>query len=118
LKAELAAKTTYGLVAEEYIQKKEREGRLPATIKKSRWFLELPGGIANRPIALVTPHELLDVLKRVKRRGYHETALRLRSFAGRAFRYGFATLRTERNSADILRVSLTAPKLKHHAAII
>ncbi len=90
----------------------------PATIKKARWFLELLGGIANRPIALVTPHELLDVLKRVERRGHHETARRLRSFAGRIFRYGFATLRTERNPADILRGALTVPKVKHHAAII
>lgn len=118
LKAELAAQTTFGLVAEEYIQKMEREGRSPATIKKARWFLELLAGIANRPIALVTPHELLDVLKRVERRGHHETALRLRSFAGRVFRYGFATLRTEKNPADILRGALTVPKVKHHAAII
>lgn len=118
LKDELAAQTTFGLVAEEYIQKMEREGRSPATIKKARWFLELLAGIAKRPIALVTPHELLDVLKRVERRGHHETALRLRSFAGRVFRYGFATLRTERNPADILRGALTVPKVKHHAAII
>lgn len=34
LKAELAAQTTFGLVAEEYIQKMEREGRSPATLKK------------------------------------------------------------------------------------
>jgi len=118
LKAELAAQTTFSIVGEEYIEKMEREGRAPATIKKARWFLELLGGIANRPIALVTPHELLDVLKRVERRGHHETALRLRSFAGRDFRYGFATLRTERIPADILRGALTVPKVKHHAAII
>ncbi len=118
LKAELAAQTTFGLVAEEYIQKMEREGKSPATLKKARWFLELLAGIAKRPIASVTPHELLDVLKRVERRGHHETALRLRSFAGRAFRYGFATLRTERNPADILRGALTVPRVKHHAAII
>lgn len=118
LKAELAAQTTFGLVAEEYIQKMEREGKSPATLKKARWFLELLAGIAKRPIAAVTPHELLDILKRVERRGHHETALRLRSFAGRVFRYGFATLRTERNPADILRGALTVPKVKHHAAII
>ncbi len=118
LKAELAAQTTFELVAEEYIQKMEREGRSPATIKKARWFLELLAGIAKRPIASVTPHELLDVLKRVERRGHHETALRLRSFAGRVFRYGFATLRTERNPADILRGALTIPRVKHHAAIV
>jgi integrase len=118
LKAELAAQTTFALVAEEYIQKMEREGRSPATIKKARWFLELLDGIAKRPIAAITPHELLDVLKRVERRGHHETALRLRSFAGRVFRYGFATLRTERNPADILRGALTIPRVKHHAAIV
>jgi len=118
LKAELAAQTTFGLVAEEYIQKMEREGRSPATIKKARWFLELLSGIAKRPIASVTPHELLDVLKRVERRGHHETAVRLRAFAGRVFRYGFATLRTEKNPADILRGALTVPRVKHHAAIV
>jgi integrase len=118
LKAELAAQTTFELVAQEYIQKMEREGRSPATIKKARWFLELLSGIAKRPIASVTPHELLDVLKRVERRGHHETAVRLRAFAGRVFRYGFATLRTEKNPADILRGALTVPRVKHHAAIV
>lgn len=118
LEAELAAQTTFELVANEYIAKMEREGRSPATIKKARWFLELLAGIAKRPIASITPHELLDVLKRVERRGHFETALRLRSFAGRVFRYGFATLRTERNPADILRGALTVPQVKHHAAIV
>jgi integrase len=118
LEAELAAKTTFELVAEEYIQKMQREGKSPATVKKARWFLELLAGIGKRPIASVTPHELLDVLKRVERRGHHETAVRLRSFAGRVFRYGFATLRTDHNPADILRGALTVPQVKHHAAIV
>lgn len=118
LKAELAAKTTFKLVADEYIQKMEREGKSPATLKKARWFLELLKGIADRPVAAITPHELLDALKRIERRGHHETALRLRSFAGRVFRYGFATLRTEQNPADILRGALIVPKTKHHAAIV
>ena len=118
LKAELAAQTTFRLVANEFISKMETEGRSPATIKKARWFLELLKGIAERPIAAITPHELLDALKRIERRGHHETALRLRSFAGRVFRYGFATLRTEQNPADILRGALIVPKTKHHAAIV
>ncbi len=118
LEVELAAKTTFELVAEEYIQKMQREGKSPATVKKARWFLELLAGIGKRPIASVTPHELLDVLKRVERRGHHETAVRLRSFAGRDFRYGFATLRTDHNPADILRGALTVPQVKHHAAIV
>jgi integrase len=119
LKAEIAARTTFRLVAEEYIQKIEREGRSPATIKKARWFLALlDRDIGKRPISAVTPHELLDALKRVERRGHLETAQRLRAFAGRVFRYGFATLRTDRNPADILRGALVVPRVKHHAAII
>ncbi|MGN6278358.1 MAG: tyrosine-type recombinase/integrase [Sphingomonas sp.] len=118
IEAELAAKTTFAVVAEEYIQKLEQEGRSPATVKKARWFLELLGDVAKRPIAMITPHELLAVLKKVERRGHHETALRLRSFAGRIFRYGFATLRTEHNPADILRGALIVPRVKHHAAIV
>jgi hypothetical protein len=83
IQAEIAAQTTFKVVADEYIQKMEREGRSPGTIKKARWFLELLADVAKRPIAAVTPHELLDALKRVERRGHHETAVRLRSFAGR-----------------------------------
>lgn len=118
LKAEIAAQTTFELVANEFIQKMEMEGKSPATIKKARWFLELLKDIGKRPIASITPHELLDALKRIERRGHHETANRLRSFAGRVFRYGFATLRTEQNPADILRGALIVPKVKHHAAVI
>ncbi|KTT63255.1 tyrosine-type recombinase/integrase [Sphingomonas sanguinis] len=118
LEVEHSAKTTFGLVAGEYIEKMEREGKSAATLKKARWFLELLGGIANRPITEITPHELLDTLKRVERKGHHETAVRLRSFAGRVFRYGFATLRTERNPAEILRGALIVPRVKHHAAIV
>lgn len=118
LEAEHAAKTTFGSVATEYIEKMEREGKSPATLKKARWFLELLGGLAKRPVADITPHELLDTLKRVERRGHHETAVRLRAFAGRVFRYGFATLRTERNPAEILRGALIVPRVKHHAAIV
>lgn len=118
LKAELAAQTTFKVVAEEFIEKMEREGLSPATIKKARWFLELLKGIADRPIASITPHELLAALKRIERRGHYETALRLRSFAGRVFRYAFATLRTQQNPADILKGALIVPKTKHHAAIV
>jgi hypothetical protein len=118
LKAELAAQTTFKLVADEFIQKMEKEGKSPATTKEARWFLELLEDIGKRPIASITPHELLDALKRIERRGHRETANRLRSFAGRVFRYGFATLRTEQNPADILRGALIVPKVKHHAAVI
>ncbi|MGC6399048.1 tyrosine-type recombinase/integrase [Sphingomonas sp. FW199] len=118
LAAEQSAQTTFALVATEYIAKMRAEGKSPATLKKAEWFLELLEPIAKRPIAAITPHELLDNLKRIERRGHHETAGRLRAFAGRVFRYAFATLRTETNPADILRGALITPVVKHHAAIL
>lgn len=36
----------------------------------------------------------------------------------RMFRYAVATLRAERDPAQVLRGALTTPKVKHHAAIL
>jgi integrase len=47
-----------------------------------------------------------------------ETARRMRSFAGRVFRYGVATGRCERNVAADLLGALTAPTVTHRAAIV
>lgn len=118
LEAKLAAANTFRLVADEYIEKMERERRAPATLRKARWFRDLlDNDIGHRPIADVTPHELLTSLKRVERRGHYETAQRLRAFAGQIFRYAVAILRGGRNPADVLRGAATTPRVKHHAAI-
>lgn len=74
LAAEQSAQTTFALVATEYIDKMRAERKSPATQKKAEWFLELLEPIAKRPIAAISPHELLDNLKRIERRGHHETA--------------------------------------------
>jgi integrase len=119
LEAALVAATTFRLVADEYIEKMERERKADATLKKARWLRGLfDKDIGHRPVAEITPHELLSVLKRVERRGHHETAQRLREFAGRIFRYSMATLRADRNPADVLRGALTAPQVTHYAAIL
>lgn len=119
LKASIAAATTFSVVADEFIEKMAIEGRAPATVKKARWFRDaLHGSIGRRPITEITPHEILDVLKRVERRGHHETAQRMRAFVGRVFRYAIATLRTDRNPADVLRGALVVPRVRHHSAIL
>lgn len=119
VEAELAARTTFRVVADEFIEKMEREAKAPATLKKARWFRDLlDPSIGHRPIADITAHELLQSLKRLERKGHHESAIRLRSFSGRIFRYAVATLRAQHNPADILRGALTTPKVKHHAALL
>lgn len=116
--ASIAAANTFGAVAEELIEKHEREGKAEATLVKTRWLLKLlEPALGRRPIADITPHELLDVLRKVERSGRHETARRLLAFSGQVFRFAVATARASRNVAADLQGALTAPPVKHHAAI-
>ncbi|MBK5264647.1 MAG: integrase family protein [Alphaproteobacteria bacterium] len=71
-------------------------------------------GLKEAREKLEEARELLAALKRLERKGHHETAHRLRAFSGRIFRYAVSTLRAQHNPADILRGALIAPKVKHH----
>jgi integrase len=116
--AEIRAGNTFAEVATEYIEKCAREGYAEATLKKAYWFLDLlKPAIGNEPIDQVRPHDLLSALRRIERKGNRESARRARSFASRVFRYGVATLRAEHDPAQPLRGALTAPVVKHYAAI-
>lgn len=114
----LGAANSFEAIAEEYIDRMEQEGRAQATMNKVRWLsaLLMPA-IGARPVADVTPHELLAVLKKVEKTGKRETANRMRSFASRVFRYAVATARASNDPAHMLMGALVPPKVKHHAAI-
>ncbi|WP_435905255.1 tyrosine-type recombinase/integrase [Devosia sp.] len=114
----LGAANSFEAIAEEYINRMEQEGRAQATMNKVRWLsaLLMPA-IGARPVADVTPHELLAVLKKVEKTGKRETANRMRSFASRVFRYAVATARASNDPAHMLMGALVPPKVKHHAAI-
>ncbi|MEN3976140.1 integrase arm-type DNA-binding domain-containing protein [Emcibacter sp. SYSU 3D8] len=114
----LSIANTFKSVAMEYIDKIEREGRTASTTKKARWFLELLAPIGERPVAEISPQELLATLKKQEARGRLETAQRLRSFAARVFRYAVATTRASSNPAEPLRGALVSPRVKHRAAIL
>ncbi len=117
--AKLRAATTFNLLAEEYLEKASREGREAVTIKKSRWLISLMSAdIGERPIAEITPAELLSSLRKIEAKGNLETARRMRSLAGRVFRYAVATSRATSDPATLLRGALTAPTVTHHSAIL
>jgi len=119
LAMKLNVATTFKSVADEYLGKASREGRADVTIKKSRWLLSLmTQSLGMRPIADITPAELLTSLKKVEAEGHLETARRMRSLAGRVFRYAVATSRAANDPAALLRGALTAPIVKHHSAIL
>ena len=114
-----ASVITFRLVAEELLDKMQREGRAPRTLTKTRWLLEFAfPTVGERPIAKVNALELLDVLRKIEARGNYETARRLRSTCGMVFRYAIATGRAERDPSVDLRGALTAPKVKHRATIL
>lgn len=119
LAAKLNAGTTFKSVGEEYLEKTSREGRAAVTIGKSRWLLSLMvPDLGALPVADITPAQLLASLRKVETKGHLETARRMRSLAGRIFRYAVATSRATGDPSALLRGALTTPKVKHHSAII
>lgn len=57
-------------------------------------------------------------MRGVESRGRHETARRLRATIGQVFRYAVATGRAEADPTGALKGALTAPTVRHRAAII
>jgi len=119
LAAQVRAGNLFADVAEEFIAKREAEDMAPATLRKLRYFLDqLRNSIGKRPIAEITPHELLAALRKIERKGNRESAKRTRSFASRVFRFGVATARCDADPAHLLSGSLLAPVPKSYAAIV
>ena len=73
--------------------------------------------LGGRPIADITPHELLKVLRRIEERGAVESAHRMRNYCSQIFRYAIATGRAERDAAADLRGALPPSVSQHRAAI-
>jgi integrase len=74
--------------------------------------------IGKQPISTIKPSALLDVLRRVEKRGANETAHTLRQSAGQVFRYGIQTGRCERNPVSDLHGALKPLVVKNMAAVL
>ena len=73
--------------------------------------------VGSRPIASITAQELLAALRRIEARGRHETAHRVRSLAGRVFRYAVATGRAQHDVAADLKDALAPVKSRNFASV-
>ena len=117
--AKASAGNTFGEVAQEFIDKRRREGLSASTAEKSEYYISRMGtAIARLPIAEITAPEVLSVLRRVEATGNYETARRVLQLAGRVFRYAVATARLASDPTRDLRGALTAPQPKHYGAIV
>ncbi|UZD69301.1 tyrosine-type recombinase/integrase [Brucella sp. JSBI001] len=114
----VSSANTFDAIADELLEKFEREGRAETTMIKKRWLLDLiRPAIGSRPIAEITAAEVLEPLRAVEAEGNYETARRMRSTAGQVFRYAIATSRADNDPTGALRGALTTPTVTHHAAI-
>ena len=116
--AETQARTTFKLVAEEYLENSAERGLAASTMKKKRWFLlDLASPLHNRPINEITSAELLYLLKSIEKSGRRETAKKMRGAISAVFRLAIVTLRAENDPAFALRGALVPPKSVGRAAI-
>ena len=114
----IAAKNTFGVVAEEYLAKLKDEGAAQSTLDKNAWLLlDLAAPLYKRPVSELMPAEILDLLKRVEKSERRDTARRLRGVIGTVCRYAVVTLRAQNDPTYALRGALLKPDVQHRAAI-
>ena len=73
--------------------------------------------IGKRPLDELTAPELLDVLRKIEKRGSGATAHRALGNCGQVFRYAVSTGRAERDPTNDLRGALAPVKGKHLASV-
>jgi hypothetical protein len=115
---ELTASATFSVIADDVLQRMEKERRAEATLTKTRWLLDFARpNLGNLPISKITAPQILAVLRKIEDRGRYETAKCLRNGIGSVFRYAIATGRATADPTYALRDALISPPATHFAAI-
>lgn len=114
----IAAANTFEAVACEWVENRSNdwtEGHKALTLRT----LEQDAfpSLGRRPIADITPAELLATVKAIEKRGALEIASRVLQRSSAVFRYGIATSRCNSNPATELRGALKKPKRTHYTTI-
>jgi len=107
---------TFETIAREWLAK---QPFAPKTLQKAVWTFEdlLFPYIGSRPVTAMTPPELLEVFRRLEKRGRHETAHRAKQRVGQVIRYAIASGRAVRDPTSDLRGALAPVQVKNRPAI-
>ncbi len=73
--------------------------------------------IGSRPIVEIDPPELLEVLRRIEKRGALDVTARVKQICGQVFRYGIATGRCQRDPSADLKGALKVNRTTHFACL-
>ncbi|MEJ7746177.1 MAG: integrase arm-type DNA-binding domain-containing protein, partial [Luteimonas sp.] len=118
LQAKLSADNSFEAIAREWLasQKKKLAAITHDKAVRTLEAMVFPW-LGARPIAEISPPELLALLKRIEGRGAHETAHRVKARIGQVFRYAIAHGTATRDPSADLRGALAPVVSKSHAAI-
>jgi integrase len=108
--AKLANDNTFEAIAREWLenQRKRLAPRYLALLL-ARLEADVFPQIGSRPVTNIDAPELLEMLRKVEKRGVIETALRLRQLCGQVFRYAITTGRAQHDPSADLRGALKSP---------
>ena len=116
--AETQARTTFKLVAEEFLEDAAARDLAPATMRKKTWYLmDLASPLHDRPIGEIKPPEVLYLLKSIEKSGRRETAKKMRGALSGVFRLAILTLRAETDPTEAIKGALVPPRVTSRAAI-
>ena len=114
----LPPKSSFEAVAREWYEVKN-EGWAPKYAEKiiARLENDVFPWIGRAPVDAITPPQLLEVLRRIERRGVVETAHRALENCSQVFWYAVAIGKTTHNPARDLKDALRRPSPRHFPAI-
>lgn len=109
---------TFEAVAARYIEKKSKEGKAKATLKKNKWIISIANkDIGGMPMGDITAPIVLGSLRKREALGHYDTAKTMRSVIGAIFRYGIANGICENDPTFALKDALIRPQRQHRPAI-
>jgi len=117
--AKISAANTFEAVAREWVENRANDwtdGHKDLTLNS----LEQDAfpALGHRPIAEITPAELLAAMRAIEKRGALEIASRVLQRSSAVFRFAIATDRCKTNPATELRGALKTPKRAHYTTIV
>lgn len=122
LRTQIQAGNTFAAIAEEYCEKRKRDGQkawAASTAARSEYLVSLlKVPLGRMPITDIEPADVLAAVRKIERKGQLESARRTLQLAGAVFRYAVATARLSSDPTRDLRGALTAPTVTHYGAII
>jgi integrase len=114
----LESVNTFKAVAREWLSKTVANRANSTNAKVSNWLeKDVFPHIGAKPIATLTPRDVLAALRHMEGRGALDSVQRVKQICGQVFRYAVATGTAERDVTQDLRGALAQPDRKHFPAI-